>query len=190
MLLLGRGFSDKRHDRTDRDEPSVRQEIKRSDSDPKMNASGGKNSISPRRQGTNEFEHRESSGRRGRGSGRGRGGGAGGGNGSLGRTSKDELKDDKISAKPPLTEADRKGEKQVQKDNDASSNLYLGTEKIFLKKLKGHPNLFVIGKFLYSQYGNKEESTEGTEDLFLYRRIFVKSVFVGTIFDCTIQRPN
>ena len=59
-------------------------------------------------------------------------------------------------------------------------------KKIFLTKLKGHPNLFVTGEFLYSQYRNKEENTEGTEDLFLYRRIFVKSVFVRTIFDCTL----
>ena len=29
--------------------------------------------------------------------------------------------------------------------------------KIFLTKLKGHPNLFVIGRFLYSQYRNKEK---------------------------------
>ena len=58
-------------------------------------------------------------------------------------------------------------------------------KKIFLTKLKGHPNLFVTSEFLYSQYRNKEENTEGTEDLFLYRRIFVKSVFVRTIFDCT-----
>ena len=57
-------------------------------------------------------------------------------------------------------------------------------KKIFLTKLKGHPNLFVTGVFLYSQYRNKEENTEGTEDLFLNRQIFVKSVFVRTIFDC------
>ena len=57
-------------------------------------------------------------------------------------------------------------------------------KKIFLTKLKGHPNLFVTGKLLYRLYRNKEENTEGTEDLFLYRRIFVKSVFVRTIFDC------
>ena len=57
-------------------------------------------------------------------------------------------------------------------------------KKIFLTKLKGHPNLFVTGEFLYSQCRNKEENTEGTEDLLLYRRIFVKSVFVRTIFDC------
>ena len=57
-------------------------------------------------------------------------------------------------------------------------------KKIFLTKLKGHPNLFVTDKFLYSQYRNKEENTEGTEDLFLYRQIFVKSVLVRTIFDC------
>ena len=42
-----------------------------------------------------------------------------------------------------------------------------------------------LTKFLYSQYRNKEENTEGTEDLFLYRQIFVKSVFVRTIFDCS-----
>ena len=59
--------------------------------------------------------------------------------------------------------------------------------KIFLTEWKGLPNLFVIGEFLYSQYRNKEENTEGTEDLFLYRRIFVKSVFVRTIFDCTMN---
>ena len=46
--------------------------------------------------------------------------------------------------------------------------------------------MFVTGKFLYSQYRNKEENSEGTEDLFLYRRNFVKSVFVRTIFDCTV----
>ena len=57
-------------------------------------------------------------------------------------------------------------------------------KKIFLTKLKGHPNLFVTSKFLYSQYRNKEENTQGIEDLFLYRRIIVKSVFVRTIFDC------
>ena len=57
-------------------------------------------------------------------------------------------------------------------------------KKIFLTKLKGHPNLFVTGEFHFSQYRNKEENTKGTEDLFLYRRIFVKSVFVRTIFDC------
>ena len=44
--------------------------------------------------------------------------------------------------------------------------------------------MFVIGEFPHSQYRNKEENTEGTEDLFLYRQIFVKSVFVRTIFDC------
>ena len=59
-------------------------------------------------------------------------------------------------------------------------------KKIFLTKLKGHPNLFVIGEFPHSQYRNKEENTEGTEDLFLYRWIFIKSVFVTTIFDCTM----
>ena len=48
--------------------------------------------------------------------------------------------------------------------------------------------MFVTGKFLYSQYRNKEENTEGTEDLFLYRQIFVKSVFVRTIFDCTHKK--
>ena len=57
-------------------------------------------------------------------------------------------------------------------------------KKIFLTKLRGHQNLFVTGEFLYSQYKNKEENTEGIEDLFLYRRIFVKSVFVKTTFDC------
>ena len=51
--------------------------------------------------------------------------------------------------------------------------------------MKGHPNLFVTGKFLSCQYRNKEENALGTEDLFLYRQIFVKSVFVRTIFDCT-----
>ena len=56
-------------------------------------------------------------------------------------------------------------------------------KKIFLSKLKGHPNLFVTGKFFYSQYTNKEKNAEGTKDLFLYRRNFVKSVFVRTIFD-------
>ena len=61
-------------------------------------------------------------------------------------------------------------------------------KKIFLTKLKGHPNLFVTGEFLYSQYRNKEENTEGAEDLFLYRRIFAKSVFVRTIFDCIAHR--
>ena len=60
----------------------------------------------------------------------------------------------------------------------------MNTEKIFLTKLKGHPNLFVTDKFLYSQYRNKEENSKGTEDLFLYEHIFVKSVFVRTIFDC------
>ena len=59
-------------------------------------------------------------------------------------------------------------------------------KKIFLTKLKGHPNLFVTDKFLYSKYRNKEETTEGAEDLFLYRQIFVKSVFVRTIFDCIL----
>ena len=53
--------------------------------------------------------------------------------------------------------------------------------------MKGHPNLFVTGEFLYSQYRNKEENTEGIKDLFLYRRIFVKSVFVRTIYDCTFM---
>ena len=57
---------------------------------------------------------------------------------------------------------------------------------IFLTNLKGQTNLFVTGKFLYSQYRNKEENTEGTEDLFLYGQIFVKSMFVRTIFDCII----
>ena len=59
------------------------------------------------------------------------------------------------------------------------------TEKNLSSEVEEHPNLFVTGKFLYSQYGNKEENTEGTEDLFLYRPIFVKSVFVRTIFDCS-----
>ena len=57
-------------------------------------------------------------------------------------------------------------------------------KKIFLTKLKGHPNLFVTSKFLYSQYRNKEENTKGTKDLFLYRRNFVKSMFGRTVFDC------
>ena len=61
-------------------------------------------------------------------------------------------------------------------------------KKVFLTKLKGHLNLSVTGEFLYSQYRNKEKNTEGTEDLFLYRRIFVKSVFVRTIFACTMKR--
>ena len=56
---------------------------------------------------------------------------------------------------------------------------------MFLTKLKGHLNLFVTGKFLYSQYRNKEENTEGTENPFLYKWIFVKSVFVRTILDYT-----
>ena len=38
-------------------------------------------------------------------------------------------------------------------------------KKIFPTKLKGHPNLFVTGEFLYSQYRNKEENTEGIEGL-------------------------
>ena len=59
--------------------------------------------------------------------------------------------------------------------------------KIFLLKLKGLPNLFVTGEFLYSQFRNKEENTEGTEDLFSYRQIFVTSVFVRTIFDCIMR---
>ena len=45
--------------------------------------------------------------------------------------------------------------------------------------------MFVTGEFLYSQYRNKDENSEGTKDQFLYRRIFVKSVFVITIFDYT-----
>ena len=45
--------------------------------------------------------------------------------------------------------------------------------------------MFITGKFLYSQYRNKQEKTERTEDLFLYRGIFIKCVFVRTIFDCT-----
>ena len=57
-------------------------------------------------------------------------------------------------------------------------------KKIFLTKLKGHPNLYVTGKFFYSQYKDKKKNFEGTEDLFFYRRIFVKSVFARTIFDC------
>ena len=60
-------------------------------------------------------------------------------------------------------------------------------KKIFLTKLKGHPNLFVTGKFFYSQYRNKEENSEGIEDLYLYRRIFVKSVFDWTIFNCIVH---
>ena len=58
-------------------------------------------------------------------------------------------------------------------------------KKIFLTKLKGLPNLFVTGEFLYSQYRNKEENADGTEGLFFYRQIFVTSVFVRTIFDCS-----
>ena len=42
-------------------------------------------------------------------------------------------------------------------------------------------NLFVTCKFLYSQYRKKEEKTEGLEDLFPFRIIFGKSVFVRTI---------
>ena len=61
------------------------------------------------------------------------------------------------------------------------------TEKIFLMKLKGHANLFITGEFLYNQYRMKEENTKGTEDLFLYRRFFVRSVFVRTIFDCILS---
>ena len=51
-------------------------------------------------------------------------------------------------------ETQNRDEKDVQK-------------KIFLTKLKGHPNLFVTGEFPYSRYRNKEENTEGTENLFL-----------------------
>ena len=58
-------------------------------------------------------------------------------------------------------------------------------KKIFLTKLKGYPHLFVTGNFLYNQFRNKEENSDGTENLFLYRRISVKSVFVRTIFDCS-----
>ena len=47
--------------------------------------------------------------------------------------------------------------------------------------------MFVTGEFLYSHYRDKEKNTEGTEDLFLYRPIFVKGVFVGTMFDCSIS---
>ena len=32
-------------------------------------------------------------------------------------------------------------------------------KKIFLTKLKGHPNLFVTGEFLFSQYRNKQVAT-------------------------------
>ena len=63
-------------------------------------------------------------------------------------------------------------------------------KNIFLTKLKGHSNLFVTGEFLYSQYRNKEDSSKGTENLFLYRRIFVKSVFVRTIFDCIYEKQK
>ena len=55
--------------------------------------------------------------------------------------------------------------------------------KIFLTKMQGHPNLFVTGEFLHSQYRNKEKNSEETEDLLLYRQIFIRSVFVRTIFD-------
>ena len=64
---------------------------------------------------------------------------------------------------------------------------FLVQKKIFITKLKGHPNLFVTGKFLYSHYRNKKENAEGIEDLFLYRKFFVESVFVRTIFDCTLH---
>ena len=37
----------------------------------------------------------------------------------------------------------------------------------------------------YSRYKNKEENAEGTENLFLYRQIFVTSLFARSIFDCT-----
>ena len=53
---------------------------------------------------------------------------------------------------------------------DAVSLPHFIQKKIFLTKLKGHPNLFVTGEFLYNQCRNNEENTE---DLFLYRRIFV-----------------
>ena len=55
--------------------------------------------------------------------------------------------------------------------------------KIFLMKLKGLQELFVKGKIPYSQYRNKNENAEETKDLFPYRRIFVISVFVKTVFD-------
>ena len=59
--------------------------------------------------------------------------------------------------------------------SDAKAHLEI-QKKIFLTKLKRHSDLFITGEFLYSQYRNKKENTEGTENLFLYRRIFVKSV--------------
>ena len=66
----------------------------------------------------------------------------------------------------------------MQKSKTTNSVFIIIQKKIVLTKLKGNPNLFVTGEFLYSQYRNKEENREGTEDLFLYRWIFVKSVFV------------
>ena len=49
------------------------------------------------------------------------------------------------------------------------------TEKIFQTKLKGHPNLFVMGEFLYSQNRSKEKNTEDSEDFFLYNEFPLKA---------------
>ena len=74
------------------------------------------------------------------------------------------------------------------KESYSFNPLSVVQKKIFLTKLKGHPNLFVTGKFLYSQYRNKEENIKGTKNLFLYRQIFVIRVFVTSIFDCTYKK--
>ena len=77
------------------------------------------------------------------------------------------------------TEKRGKAKDEIKKEkNEKGSFYFCGCKwevqfKIFLTKLKGLPNLFVTDKFLYSQYRNKEENSKGTENLFLYRRIFV-----------------
>ena len=48
-------------------------------------------------------------------------------------------------------------------------------KKIFLTKLKGHPNLFVTGKFLHGQYRNKKENSEGIEDYFFTDEFSLKT---------------
>ena len=54
--------------------------------------------------------------------------------------------------------------KSPKTDNMSPENNDFCTEV----NLSNEIELLVTGKFVYSQYRNKEENAEGTEDLFLY----------------------
>ena len=69
-------------------------------------------------------------------------------------------------------------------------------KKIFLTKLKGHPNLFVTGEFLYSQYRNKEENTWGlriyffTDEFSLKARSLEPYLTVPAAASANLQEPK